>query len=107
MTNLSKKLCKVCGIPYILLEDNCRVYDNNGELCEQYVHKLNFEQPENFVKLFNLQLYQTTLAAIITYDSIILNTRDFISSVIQELKDTHYDTSEIKQAIRDEEWIYE
>ena len=47
MTNLSKELCEICGIAYTITEDNCRVYDNDGELCEQYVYKLDFEQPTN------------------------------------------------------------
>ena len=51
MTNLSKELCEICGIAYTITEDNCRVYDNDGELCEQYVYKLDFEQPTNYKKL--------------------------------------------------------
>ena len=51
---LSKQLCKLCNIPFERHIDNCRVVDNDGDLCEQYVETLDFGKPENFVKLFRL-----------------------------------------------------
>ena len=51
---LSKQLCKICDIPFERHIDNCRVVDNDGDLCEQYVEILDFGTPENFVKLFKL-----------------------------------------------------
>lgn len=51
---LSKQLCKICNIPFERHIDNCRVVDNEGDLCEQYVEILDFGKPENFVKLFKL-----------------------------------------------------
>lgn len=51
---LSKKLCKLCNIPFERHIDNCRVVDNDGDLCEQYVETLDFGKPENFVKLFKI-----------------------------------------------------
>ena len=51
---LSKQLCDICDIPFERHIDNCRVVDNDGDLCEQYVEILDFGQPENFVKLFGI-----------------------------------------------------
>lgn len=51
---LSKQLCDICNIPFERHIDNCRVVDNEGDLCEQYVEILDFGQPENFVKLFKI-----------------------------------------------------
>lgn len=51
---LSKQLCKICDIPFERHIDNCRVVDNDGDLCEQYAEILDFGKPENFVKLFKL-----------------------------------------------------
>lgn len=51
---LSKQLCELCNIPFERHIDNCRVVDNDGDLCEQYVEILDFGKPENFVKLFKL-----------------------------------------------------
>lgn len=51
---LSKQLCDICDIPFERHIDNCRVVDNDGDLCEQYVETLDFGKPENFVKLFKI-----------------------------------------------------
>lgn len=51
---LSKQLCGICNIPFEHHIDNCRVVDNDGDLCEQYVEILDFGQPENFMKLFKI-----------------------------------------------------
>lgn len=51
---LSKQLCDICNIPFERHIDNCRVVDNDGDLCEQYVETLDFGKPENFVKLFKI-----------------------------------------------------
>lgn len=51
---LSKQLCDICNIPFERHIDNCRVVDNDGDLCEQYVEILDFGQPKNFVKLFKI-----------------------------------------------------
>ena len=62
---LSKQLCELCNIPFERHIDNCRVVDNDGDLCEQYVEILDFGNPENFVKLFKIivtmedYIYQT------------------------------------------------
>lgn len=53
---LSKQLCKICNIPFERHIDNCRVVDNDGDLCEQYVEILDFGQPENFVRLEEIML---------------------------------------------------
>ena len=51
---LSKTLCELCNIPFERHIDNCRVVDNDGDLCEQYVEILDFGQAENFVKLLEI-----------------------------------------------------
>lgn len=45
MTNLSKQLCKICGVKPKIIED----YDSN-----EYEFYPDFEQPENFVKLLEI-----------------------------------------------------
>ena len=92
--DLSRELCEICKIPYTKTEDNCRVYDNDGELCEEYVYKLDFTKPENFVKL----------REIVTD----LTTENFLKNLIMRLEfvtDSYSD--EMKQAIREAEWVYE
>ena len=51
---LSKQLCELCNIPFERHIDNCRVVDNDGDLCEQYVEILDFGRSKNFMKLFKL-----------------------------------------------------
>lgn len=78
MTNLSKELCEICKIPF----------------CEEYVYKLDFTKPENFVKL----------REIVTK----LTTENFLKSLVMRLEfvtDSYSD--EIKQAIREAEWVYD
>ena len=124
MTNLSKELCEVCRIAYTITEDNCRVYDNDGELCEQYVYKLDFEQPTNFVKLqklliemgmgLDIQLfdYPTKLQIRFCWDDENFTFKIYGDSLeevflrfaiqICELDDE----GDIKQSIRETEWVY-
>ena len=113
MTNLSKELCEICGMPYIKTEDNCRVYDNEGELCEQYVYKLNFEQPENFVKLMELRVDglsggTLTLMGILNNEYWLSDRQDYIEFLykyyIPALTPLRQD--ELKQKIRETEWVY-
>ena len=52
--DLSRRLCELCNIPFERHIDNCRVVDNEGDLCEQYVEILDFGQPENFVGLLKI-----------------------------------------------------
>lgn len=128
MTNLSKELCEICGIAYTITEDNCRVYDNDGELCEQYVYKLDFEQPKNFVKLLTLPTeIESKNGREIPCKNIwwIINkiakecrqlAPYYIEAFLMDLivilrnKNGAYDSElvkQIKQAIREEEWKYE
>lgn len=113
MTKLSKELCEICGIPYTITEDNCRVYDNDGELCEQYVYKLNFEQPENFVKLMELKVEglsagNLTLMGILNKEYWLSDRHDYIKFLCQyHFPDlTPYWQDKLKQAIRETEWVY-
>lgn len=126
--NLSKELCEICGVPYIKTEDNCRVYNNDGELCEEYVYKLDFTKPENFTKLLNLPTEtiikngQTIPAKniwwIVNMDAKNCEAlapyyfEDLLIHLIVILENKykiHNDefVNSIKQAIRETEWVYD
>lgn len=103
---LSEQICEVCGIAYTITEDNCRVYDNDGELCEQYVYKLDFEQPENFVKL--LKIANDVLGSVHFATAYTKNK----PGIFEEQVLLHYLpiaklNEGFKQAISQEEWKYE
>lgn len=106
MTNLSKELCKICGIKPEIIED----YDSN-----EYEIYPDFEQAENFVKLFNTRIPNPyiTVAGFVTHFALsILANHDFLKRLVQLLKDKPHgciksETEQIKQAIRKEEWIYD
>lgn len=120
MTNLSKELCEICGIEPKKVEKRCKECNLNMEECgcfdcykEIYP---DFEQPENFFKLFNLELVQLqwtrqTLATLVTNKfELTVDSRHFISQVIRLIQYALYyqvDAKLVKQAIRAEEWKYE
>ena len=103
MTNLSKELCEICGVEYE------KPVCNDEEFCD-YKAKLSFEKPENFVRLFDLTLPQKgipTIAEFVTYEHLtITDSKDFLAKLIEMLKDDSY-VADIKQAIRETEWVYE
>lgn len=84
---LSEQLCEIVGLPYEKTETNCRIQDSNGDFCEEYVYTLDFEQPVNFVKLFNLKIdSEWTCALIITEEEkVIRDSIDFLYSLIRFL----------------------
>lgn len=105
MTNLSKELCKVCGIKPEIITDY--------ELNEIEVYP-NFYQPENFVKLMELKIYglcasAQTLIGLLNSKFWLCDRQDYIEFLykyyIADLTSREQDI--IKQAIRQQEWIYE
>lgn len=104
MTNLSKELCKVCGINPEIIED----YDSN-----EYEIYPDFEQPENFVKLMELRVDglsggTLTLMGILNKEYWLSDRQDYIKFLykyyIPALTPLWQD--ELKQAIRETEWVY-
>ena len=86
--NLSQQLCELCEIE----------------------KTVDFTKSENFVRLFNLTLPQKgipTIAEFVTYEHLtITDSNDFLAKLIEMLKDDSY-VAEIKQSIREAEWVYE
>lgn len=126
MTNLSKELCEICGIEatYKVMLDNTLMnitddkneaevsaFESGGVIVDTYP---DFEQPENFVKLFNTPIpnpYITISGFVTHYALSIWVTHDFLKRLVQLLKDKPQDFAEreimlIKQAIREQEWVY-
>lgn len=110
---LSEQLCEFVGLEY---ENKMLLGD--GEVECTY---LDFEQPENFVKLFNLQVEQVednqtkpTVSGFISDYHWFNDTNGFLEMLISELKENdEYNTIEnqwrdsIKQAIRDYNgWVW-
>ena len=116
MTNLSKELCEICGIKPKIIED----YDSN-----EYEIYPDFEQPTNFVKLqklliemgmgLDIQLfdYPTKLQIRFCWDDENFTFKIYGDSLeevflrfaiqICELDDE----GDIKQAIKETEWVYD
>lgn len=114
---LSKQLCELCNIPFERHIDNCRVVDNDGDLCEQYVEILDFGQPENFVKLLELDIltgctlwsWLSVQGVFMARKETLLRTIYLILSGNVRFCDEFCDEptlKQIKQSIRDSEWVY-
>ena len=113
MTNLSNELCDICGLKYC----KEKVVINNGQTPNVDIKPfyLDFEQPENFVKLFNTPIpnpYITISGFVTHYALSIWVTHDFLKRLVQLLKNKPPDFTEreimlIKQAIKEREWVYE
>lgn len=93
MTNkiLSEQICEVCGLKYC----KEKVVINNGQTPNIDIKPfyLDFEQPENFVILFELINKQTR--------------SEFLQRLVQRLRvEAGWYTDEIKQSIRETEWVY-
>ena len=104
--NLSRELCEICGIEGKWFEYTTETTDGCVNLGKKRVFT-DFTQPENFVKLFELNIPDNSVtvgAAICFCNRRHLNNRDdFLESVIQLAKYNN----DIKQAIREMEWVYE
>lgn len=84
MTNLSKELCEVCGIEPKTTED----YNLN-----EYKAYPDFEQPENFVKLYEIISKQSRT--------------EILNQLVRRLRvEAGWYTDELKQSIREAEWVY-
>ena len=104
MTNLSKELCEICGIEPEIIED----YDSN-----EYEIYPDFEQPENFVKLYGLPVKigsnepAETIAHILSGRFHIFDVEDFISALYKYLSGYNRYGAQIIQTLRAEEGKYE
>lgn len=125
---LSKKLCKLCGIEpktryhvriagpvYKISKETVLKHSKIFRSPSIKVRKVtkdypDFSNPENFVRLFDLTLPQKgipTIAEFVTYEHLtITDSNDFLAKLIEMLKDDSYVT-EIKQSIREAEWVYD
>lgn len=132
VNNLSQQLCELCGIEPIFLSncsfenevrlgrsegiDICK-YENGECSCSEcelgttYTALFpDFENPENFVRLFNLNYVQDTTicSMMICRHKQIKNSNEFIKELViflQFYSGLEY-TDRIKQAIAAEEWEY-
>lgn len=126
VNNLSQQLCELCGIePKILYKSKSNLssgtcwktreeYKNSA--CNQYWSETentrypDFEKPENFVRLFNFKFLESTVAKEMCRIGEFSDTSQFLSLLIESLKDEFYFTSHainaLKQAIASEEWEY-
>lgn len=132
VNNLSQQLCELCGIEPIFLSncsfenevrlgrsegiDICK-YENGECSCSEcelgttYTALFpDFEKPENFVRLFNFKFLESTVAKEMCRIGEFSDTSQFLSLLIESLKDEFYFTSHainaLKQAIASEEWEY-
>lgn len=101
--------------PYKYLENIKKLYDKHGyDFVEFEKADINFEQPENFVKLIELR-FTTKRGDIFTVVEALQNARSFTfadrKSFLEQLLDYIFVCENfgeyIKQAIREQEWKYE
>lgn len=135
--NLSRQLCELCGIEPVIEDSckiSDKYWKNSHKIkgihddyvqrycpydmectaeCEYFYEKQiypDFTKPENFVRLFDLTLPQKgipTIAEFVTYEHLtIADSKDFLAKLIEMLKDDSY-VADIKQSIREAEWVYE
>lgn len=112
MTNLSKELCEICGIKPKIIED----YNSN-----EYEIYPDFEQPQNFKKLFNLNFdcsdeeygkMEANIALYVIYNFFEAkrankNSTNLLEGIIKAVKCKGNEAEAIKKAIREEKWKYE
>ena len=120
MTNLSKELCEICGIGYIIKCKHGEQFPQNCDCnysCEECsAHQKiypDFNKPENFVKLMELRVDglsggTLTLMGILNKEYWLSDRQDYIKFLykyyIPALTPLWQD--ELKQAIRETEWVY-
>lgn len=108
MTNISQQLCKICGI-----EPKRNRVTTQGlsgiHLPDLYP---NFEKPENFIKLLELNIkeYNKTLVNLATPYFVFNNRKSLLSLIVNSFKNNtqfaRFYFKDIKQAIKSEEWVY-
>ena len=96
--------------PYTDIEKIKKIYNEHGyDFVEFRQNVIDFTSPENFVRLFDLTLPQKgipTIAEFVTYEHLtITDSKDFLAKLIEMLKDDSY-VADIKQSIRETEWVY-
>lgn len=118
--SLSEKICEVCGIEPIE-EKYCYFECKNPEYkdklcnkteCEHYkyiVHYIDFENAENFKKLFNLKYgrsnWETVAYRLMKCPYQIKDTTEFLEKFLNMLKyHKCYDTERIIKIIREAKW---
>ena len=89
MTNdLNRQLCELCGIE----------------------KTVDFTKPENFVRLFDLKINNhtnaLTIAYVVTNNYAICSTEEFLYYLLCELR-AGFAISNVKQSIREAEWVYD
>ena len=119
--NLSRQLCELSGIEpkyyfYDLrhkefVEINHKTYSkfkNEYQTKETYP---DFTKPENFVRLFNLPIVNNgarTVGYFVVYEFTMKTVEEFIECLIIKLERTQLlVTGEVKQSIREAEWVYD
>lgn len=87
--DLSKQLCELCGIK----------------------QTVDFTKPENFVRLFDLPIVNNgtrTVGYFVVYEFTMKTIKEFIEGLIIKLERTQFSiTKEVKQSIREAEWVYD
>ena len=97
---LSQQICELCRLEYERIQPT----DDNGY--DFITLRLDFENPENFVKLYELQTDDGTLAELIDENYYFKDRKAFLTSVIDFIQ-TWELSDEIKQAIRDYDgWVW-
>ena len=134
--DLNKQLCELCGIKprygiyvdygdldhnykletnerkYRLIADYRWYYSVDDEDLRDLKPEFypDFTKPENFVRLFNLRTKRQksyTVAELITLECMaIIDTKNFLENLIYIIK-SDMDVADIKQSIREAEWVYE
>lgn len=70
----------------------------------------DFTKPENFVRLFNLPIVNNgsrTVGYFVVYEFTMKTIKEFIECLIIKLERTQFSiTKEVKQSIREAEWVY-
>lgn len=103
---LSEQLCELCGIEPKWIKYETETSDGCINFGSKRTHP-DFEKPENFVRLFNLETKSYgNCAGIINGTYFIGNTEKFIFWLIQYLKQDRNAVDELKQAISQAEWEY-
>ena len=115
---LPRQLCEICGIKEKWVEYITKTTDGCVGLGKKRVFP-NFTQPENFAKLLELKIKtkkrEVTLCEILHLEYGFANRFEFLKYLKSHLAGTKYfsgsyifsNREQIKQAIRETEWVYE
>lgn len=109
--DLSRQLCELCGIEYEKTKPF--VLTNENGIVQSYKKQtLDFTNGANFVRLFDLKTNNhtnaLTIAYVITSNHTIYSAEEFLHHLLCELRaEKGFAISNIKQSIREAEWVYE